>query len=67
MPRLNAAGVRFAKPGSHSDGNGLILRVSLTGGKWWVWRGTVQGRRRDFGFGSYTTVSLKEARIKALE
>ena len=56
-----------AKPGSHSDGNGLILRVLLTGGKRWVWRGTVQGRRRDFGLGSYPTVSLKEARTKALE
>lgn len=32
MPRLTAAGVRFAKPGSHSDGNGIILRVSPTGG-----------------------------------
>ncbi|MCE2528024.1 MAG: integrase arm-type DNA-binding domain-containing protein, partial [Actinomycetia bacterium] len=39
----------------------------LTGGKRWVWRGTVQGRRRDFGLGSYPTVSLKEARTKALE
>ncbi len=67
MPKLTAAGVRSAKPGSHSDGNGLILRVFLTGGKRWVWRGTVQGRRRDFGFGSYPTVSLKEARTKALE
>lgn len=67
MPKLTAASVRSAKPGSHSDGNGLILRVSHTGGKWWVWRGTVQGRRRDFGLGSYATVSLKEARTKALE
>ena len=46
MPKLTAAGVRSAKPGSHSDGNGLILRVFPTGGKRWVWRGTVQGRRR---------------------
>ena len=67
MPKLTAAGVRSAKPGSHSDGNGLILRVFPTGGKRWVWRGTVQGRRRDFGLGSYPTVSLKEARTKALE
>ena len=36
MPKLTAASVRHAKPGSHSDGNGLILRVSLTGGKRWV-------------------------------
>lgn len=27
----------------------------------------LQGRRRDFGLGSYATVSLKEARSKALE
>ena len=67
MPKLTAAGVRSAKPGSHSDGNGLILRVFPTGGKRWVWRGTVQGRRRDYGLGSYATVSLKEARTKALE
>ena len=44
---------------------GSILRVFPTGGKRWVWRGTVQGRRRDFGLGSYPTVSLKGARTKA--
>ena len=44
---------------------GSILRVFPTGGKRWVWRGTVQGRRRDFDLGSYPTVSLKGARTKA--
>ncbi len=67
MPKLTAAGVRSAKPGSHSDGNGLILRVLPTGAKRWMWRGTIQGRRRDLGLGSYPVVSLKEARTKALE
>ena len=67
MPKLTAAGVGSAKPGSHSDGNGLILRVSPRGAKRWMWRGTVQGKRRDLGLGSYPVVSLKEARTKALE
>ena len=45
-------------PGRHSDGDGLHLFISKTGGKSWVLRTTVDGRRRDIGLGGYPAVSL---------
>ncbi len=60
---LTAAKVRQAKrPGRYADGNGLYLHVSETGARWWVWRGTVHGKRRERGMGSARLVSLAEAR-----
>lgn len=54
------------KPGSYHDGAlGLILVVSAAGGKSWVQRLTVNGRRRDIGLGSAHKVSPAEARKAA--
>ena len=53
---------REKKPGRYADGNGLYLHVSETGARWWLWRGTVHGRRREIGMGSARLVSLTEAR-----
>ncbi len=50
------------KPGRYADGQGLYLHVSETGARWWLWRGTVHGRRREIGMGSARLVSLVEAR-----
>ncbi len=50
------------RPGRYADGNGLYLHVSETGARWWIWRGTVHGRRRDVGMGSARLVSLADAR-----
>ncbi|WP_041316978.1 tyrosine-type recombinase/integrase [Hyphomicrobium nitrativorans] len=64
--KLNAAKVRTLNvPGRYSDGNGLYLEVAPSGAKRWLLRTVVQGRRRDFGLGSVSTVSLAEARLKA--
>lgn len=52
-------------PGMHCDGNGLYLRVSGAYGKSWICRTVVQGKRRDFGLGSASLVTLKEAREAA--
>ena len=63
---LSAAFVRTVKAhGAYSDGNGLTLRVDNSG-KRWVQRVTINGRRRNIGLGSYSLVSLAEARNQAL-
>ncbi len=60
---LTPTGVRQKKvPGRYADGAGLYLVVSETGARWWQWRGTVHGRRREIGMGSARLVSLAEAR-----
>jgi integrase len=66
MP-LTARKVETAKPGRHSDGAGLSLLVQASGGKSWVLRVQIDGRRRDCGLGSYPSISLAEARDKARE
>ena len=64
--KLTATGVKaLRKPGRHSDGDGMHLFISKTGGKSWVQRMTIEGRRRDLGLGGYPTVSLAQARKRA--
>ena len=64
--KLTATRVKaLSKPGRHSDGDGLHLFISKSGGKSWVQRITMDGRRRDFGLGGYPTVSLAQARKRA--
>ena len=68
VPRLTAAFVRgVSKPGKYGDQHGLILRVQPSGSKQWIWRGTVNGQRRDLGLGGYPYVSLAEARAQAFD
>ena len=38
-----------------------------TGGKQWIWRGTIRGKRVDLGFGGWPYVSLSSARQSAFE
>lgn len=67
---LTAASVNAAKtPGKYHDGKGtgLFLLVKPTGGRFWVQRLTVRGKRRELGLGSPPVVSLAEAREQALE
>ena len=67
MAKLTAAFVRSAAPGKHHDQHGLILRVTPSGSRQWIWRGTVRGRRRDFGLGGFPYTSLAEARELAFQ
>jgi hypothetical protein len=53
-------------PGRYSAGNGLYLSISPKGGKSWVLRYQLFGRRRDAGLGPYPLVSLSAARLAAL-
>ncbi len=63
---LSATRVKaLSEPGRHTDGDGLHLFISKTGGKSWVQRITIDGRRRDIGLGGYPAVSLAQARNRA--
>lgn len=67
---LTAAFVNTAKnPGKYHDGKGtgLFLLVKPTGGRFWVQRVTIRGKRRELGLGSPPVVTLAEAREQALE
>ena len=47
MKKLTAAFVRTVTvPGKYGDQHGLVLRVTPTGSKQWIWRGTVRDKRR---------------------
>lgn len=56
----------LSRPGLHADGNGLYLAVKSTGAKSWIFRYSINGRRRDAGLGSFPAVSLAEARKAAI-
>jgi integrase len=65
---LTAAWVHnVTSPGTYTDGNGLTLRVSETGGRRWVQRVTIDGKARNIGVGGYPAVGLKEARTRAMD
>ena len=66
MPSLTTKKVAaLREPGMYGDGAGLYLRVGPTGGKSWILRTAVHGRRREIGLGSASLVSLAEAREEA--
>ena len=71
--RLTAAFVRSVnRPGVYGDQHGLRLRIYQSRkrksiSKQWIWRGTVDGVRRDAGLGSFPYVTLAEARQVAFE
>jgi integrase len=67
MARLTERGVQTAKPGRHSDGEGLHLVVSETGRKKWVLRYQVAGIRKDKGLGACPAIGLKDARERVTE
>lgn len=72
MPRqigkLTALSVqRLKKKGLHSDGGGLNLRITASGGKYWVYRFSQHGKAQEMGLGALHAVSLADARIKAAE
>jgi integrase len=66
IQRLTALKVaRTNKPGLYADGAGLYLRVGRGGAKSWAFRFMLKGKPREMGFGSFTKVSLADARKKA--
>ena len=67
-PVKTAVAVRNEKtPGRHSVGETLYLMVWPNGGKSWVQRLSIEGKRTDLGLGPHPPVSLAQARQKARE
>ena len=66
--QLTVAFCRTVKePGRYTDGYGLMLVVKPTGGKSWIQRLVIRGKRRDIGLGPLDRVSLAQARRTAFE
>ena len=55
------------RPGLHSDGGGLCLRVTSTTSASWVFRYMMDRKAHEMGLGKYPDVSLARAREKAAE
>lgn len=55
------------EPGRYIDGDGLMMEIAPGGSRSWKLRVRVDGKRRDFGLGSLSIVTLTEAREKACE
>lgn len=65
---LNALAVsRLSEPGLHFVGGvaGLALQVLPSGGRSWILRASIGGRRRDMGLGGFPDVPLAQAREAA--
>lgn len=63
---LSAAFVRNVKTtGTYNDGNGLLLVVSDTGAKSWIFRTRWKDKRPEVGLGSLSDTGLADARDKA--
>lgn len=58
---------RDIAPGYHCDGGGLYFQVAPAGSKSWIFRFSLNGRRREMGLGSFPTISLGAAREAASE
>ncbi len=68
LSRLTALQVtKLAKPGLYGDGGGLTLQITQAGVKSWLFRYMREGKAHGMGLGATHTVSLAEARVKALD
>ena len=68
LAKLSALQVtKLTKPGLYGDGGGLTLQITTAGAKSWLFRYMVDGKAYGMGLGPTHTVSLAEARVKALE
>ena len=66
LHKLTAAKVSaIRRPGRHSDGGNLILRLDDEGNKTFGFRYRLDGKETTLGLGAWPTVSLAEARDKA--
>ena len=62
--KLTDRAVRGLKePGYHADGGGLYLQVTQGGSRSWIYRYSIEGRRREMGLGSFHDLNLAEARL----
>src|SRR5712691_6931166 len=54
-------------PGYYADGGGLVLQVSESGSKSWIFRYMLKGKPHEMGLGSVRVFTLAEARERALQ
>lgn len=65
---MTARRVATAPAGEYGDGAGLILRVSESLSRKWVYRYSLNGRRREMGLGTVQDgIGLADARLRAAE
>lgn len=68
LEKLTALHVKkLTKPGLYGDGGGLTLQITPAGAKSWLFRYMIAGKPYGMGLGPVHTVSLAEARQKALD
>jgi integrase len=58
---------KLANPGLYGDGGGLTLQITQAGVKSWLFRYMLEGKAHGMGLGPTHTISLLEARQKALD
>src|SRR5438270_8299785 len=58
---------KLNQPGRHMDGGGLHLLITPRGGKSWVLRYQLNGKRHDLGFGPAAEITLAAARDAATD
>ncbi|TAL54135.1 site-specific integrase [Pandoraea sp.] len=65
--KLSAAKIsKLSEPGLYGDGGSLYLQITRGGTKSWLFRYMINGKARGMGLGPLHTVSLAEARSRAL-
>jgi integrase len=68
---LTDSRIRAAKPGSRprslSDGNGLLLKILPSGGRYWRFNYRFNGKQKTLALGVYPDVSLAKARERLYE
>ena len=62
MGKLSDLKIKSAKPGKHSDGDGMYLLVTVSGGKLWRYDYRFTGKRKTLSMGAYPEISLADAR-----
>lgn len=58
---------KLHEPGNYLDGGGLRLQIAKGGSKSWLFRYQLGGKVREMGLGGYPTITLLDARQKALD
>ena len=63
LNKLNARQVAsLKKPGRHSDGGGLYLRINTAGSRTWLFMATVDAKRAEISLGPVSALTLASAR-----
>ena len=63
----STAAKHIKAPGFYRADVSLYLKVTQAGGKFWIQRLVINGKRKDIGLGGYPVVNLDDAKAEALE